>query len=269
MAKILDMKQSGLDELKAKLLAEFTKKLDEIKSTDSKVEFSKSFGTVSQKATVRFSEIAWLKMQALIHEYDKEVGWHGLARRSEDEDFTYLIEDIVVYPQEVSKANITTDQAAYEKWLYSFDDDKFGLIRMHGHSHVTMEPNPSPVDLSFYGEICEKLRGEMFYIFMIWNKSGHKMIKIHDLKHNMLFETADCDIRVDDDGLGVEKLLKEAEDLVKDRIQVVSPPTSWPKSPSTTTNYTPSPGGYGYSKRYNNLYHFGQGRDDDDICWGW
>lgn len=156
--------------------------------------------------------MAWEKMQLLVKEFDKEVAWHGIAERCEEKD-TYLISDILVYPQEVTGSTVTTDQSKYENWLMSHDDEVFNNIRMQGHSHVNMAVSPSSVDLSLYERILDQLSSDMFYIFMIWNKRGEKTVKIYDLRENILFETADVTVTIK----GMEDMtefLEEAKELV-------------------------------------------------------
>ena len=165
--------------LPQEILNQYTQEFYEIlrtgKFSDGKINFTKTLGTVDRKATVLFTEMAWQKMQTLIREFDKEVAWHGVAERCEEKD-TYLISDILVYPQEVTGSTVTTDQNEYEMWLMKQEDDVFNNIRMQGHSHVNMSTSPSSVDLNLYDGILSQLDSDMFYIFMIYNKRGEKKI---------------------------------------------------------------------------------------------
>ena len=61
--------------------AEFEKALAQTKFADGKLSFTKSFGTVSRKAKIYISEIAWMKMTTLLREFSKEVAWHATAYR--------------------------------------------------------------------------------------------------------------------------------------------------------------------------------------------
>ena len=54
----------------------------------------------------------------------------------------------------------------------------------------------SSVDDTLYENILSQLDDTMFYIFMIWNKKGDKTCKIYDLAKNILFDTADCEIKI-------------------------------------------------------------------------
>lgn len=215
MAKIIKLTPDCLTEIRK----DFEAALAGAKLSDGKISFTKSFGTIQRKATVYFSEVAWLKMQTLIREFDKEVAWHGLAYRGEDpEKDEYIIKDILVYPQEVTGATVTTDQAKYQTWLMEHDDDVFNNIRMQGHSHVNMGTTPSGVDTSLYTRILDQLDDTMFYIFLIYNKRGEKTYKIYDLAKNVMFETLDVTVKVMDDGLGLNAFLADAKSKVQDRV---------------------------------------------------
>lgn len=227
------------------VLEDFKETLSSGKFSDGRITFTKTMGRIDRKAKVIFTQNAWKKMQALISEFDKEVAWHGVAHRGEDESKDeYIITDILVYPQEVTSATVTTDQGKYEMWLMSHDDDVFNNIRMQGHSHVNMGVLPSGVDNELYDRLLEQLDDTMFYIFMIWNKKNDKTVKIYDLKKNVLFDTDDVTIEqmndepkqseqplTEDERKAVaefltkyrdkketESFIKSAKDMVKDRV---------------------------------------------------
>lgn len=219
MAKIIKLTQENIEEIKRA----FNEAIQAAKLSDGKISFSKSFSGIKREATVYFTELAWLKMQTLIREFDKEVAWHGIAKRGDDASKDeYYITDILVYPQEVTGSTVTTDQAKYQTWLMTHEDDVFNNIRMQGHSHVNMGTSPSPVDTALYDRILEQLDDKMFYIFMIWNKKGDKTIKIYDMAKNILFETSDCKVEILDDGTGLEKFITDAKTMVCDKAVVTS-----------------------------------------------
>lgn len=198
----------------------FDDALREEKLADGKISFTKTFSIDKKRtATVYFTAEAWAKMVVLIQEFSKEVAWHGLASRIESEDHDeYMIYDILVYPQEVTGATVNTDQEGYETWLMGNDDEVFNNIRMQGHSHVNMSPTPSGVDLTHQEKILEQLEDDMFYIFMIWNKSFKRNIKIYDLQKNVLFEDGDVEVKIFDNGVGLDEFLNGAREMVRDRV---------------------------------------------------
>ena len=195
MAKLITLTPDKLDEIRK----EFNSALNKAKMSDGKITYTKFFGSIQRKATVYFTALAWKKMQTLIKECDKEVGWHGIAYRSDDpEKDEYLISDILVYPQVVTGSTVTTDQSKYQDWLMDHDDEVFNNIRMQGHSHVNFGVTPSGVDTSLYERILDQLDDTMFYIFLIYNKKGEKTFLIYDMAKNVLFETADVTVKVVD-----------------------------------------------------------------------
>jgi len=212
MSKIIKM----TEEYRVECARELFEALRTVKMADGKINFTKTFTCDQRKATVYFTQEAWLKMAMLICSFDKEVAWHGLAKRGEDEERDeYIIYDIIVYPQEVTGATVNTDQEEYEKWLMQFEDEDFFNIRMQGHSHVNMGVYPSAVDITHQEKILNQLENDMFYIFMIWNKSFNKHIKIYDLKKNILFEAADIDVVIRGD---MGKFLTDAKEKVKNKV---------------------------------------------------
>ena len=212
MSKPIKMTQEFLDECRK----DFEKALELTKLADGKLSFTKTFTIPGQKADVYFTAEAWEKMLALIDDFDKEVAWHGVARRGEDlEKNEYIISDILVYPQTVTAANVEMDTDTYAAWIMeNVEDERFEHIRMQGHSHVNMAPNPSSVDLNHQEEILNMLEDGDFYIFMIWNKSLKRNIKVYDLQKNILFEDGDISVKVEGRD-GLDDFLKAAKAMVK------------------------------------------------------
>jgi hypothetical protein len=127
-----------------------------------------------------------------------------------------FIEDIFVYPQEVTGSTVSTDQEEYSKWLYGLDDETFGKIRLQSHSHVNMGVTPSSVDDRHREQILAQLDPEMFYIFMIWNKSLSVHALIYDMQNNILYEDKDVEVKLISDD-GTDEFLSEAKAKVRKR----------------------------------------------------
>jgi len=182
-------------EVRKKALADFTQMLDSIKVFDGTFKYNKSYCYEVDNVTVCYTQEAYRKIVALVMEFDTEVGWHGTASRINDNE--YLIDDILVYPQEVTGSTVKTDQAKFENWLYGeLDDDTFNKIRTHGHSHVNMGVSPSSVDDTHRQKLVDQLEGDMFYIFSIWNKSLQAYTLVYDLKRNLLFDNDEIDVKM-------------------------------------------------------------------------
>jgi len=214
----------------ASAVEQFKQALESAKLADGKFSFTTTIGKADDKAMVIFAPLAWLKMQALISGFTSEVGWYCTARRSENEDDdTYFIDDILVYPQSVTGAYVDFDEAEVSEWIFANrEDDRVFNIRAHGHSHVNMATTPSGTDKAHYKKILEGLTPDGFFIFMIWNKSGSSYCEIYDMKKNILFEDGDISMGID----GVENIgdfLADAKTRVKTKTytQNKTAPNAW------------------------------------------
>lgn len=206
------------EELLQRIQEEFIEKVKTVKMFDGKLEYSRTFRwDDDSKATVFLSTIAFAKMNALIQQFSDEIAWHGVVHRDEENPSIFYITDILVYPQAVTGATVNTDQEAYQTWLYSFDDNVFNNIRMQGHSHVSMSVSPSGVDTTHQEKILEQLTDEDYYIFMIWNKRYEHFVCIFDLKNNTLYETADVDVLIGDEGVNLKTFIDGAKEIVTKR----------------------------------------------------
>ena len=176
--------------------------------------------TVQASTALCFSSTAWVKMQALIRDFDVEVAWHGIVHKEDDEhlpgESIYVVDDILVYPQTVTSATVDTDVDEYGSWLSSLDDDEINSLRLQGHSHVNMGVSPSGVDISCENDILSQVSDDGFYIFVIWNKKGDKTIRIFDFEDDIVYETSDVDVVIEDCYL--EDFLGEAHSIVKHHV---------------------------------------------------
>lgn len=223
MANYLSLSGASLEEAKNRIFAEFIESFRKAASGTGKIKFETEITSVDRKAELRFSELAWIKMNTLVQNYATEIGWHGLCERIEGED-AYLVSDIMVYPQAVTGVTVTPDQIEYQNWLIGQPDEVFNQIRFQGHSHVNMDVSPSTVDTAFYDEIVSQLGPEDFYVFLVINKSGKKHVRIYDMQKNLYFGPADVSVTIRNDGLGVEDLLSDAAAKVTDRKPVSAAP---------------------------------------------
>jgi hypothetical protein len=186
------------DEMKEQAQVEFGELLNGLKMSDGEIRYSKSFKYKDASAVLWLSPVAYSKTVALVNAFSDEVAWHGTVTRKGKNEF--IVEDIFVYPQEVTGSTVNTDQEGYTKWLYEFDDDTFNKIRMQGHSHVSMGVSPSGVDSGHREKILDQLDGDMFYVFMVWNKRLDTHALIYDMANNILYEDKDITVRLMGDG---------------------------------------------------------------------
>ena len=151
----------------------FASKLNNSRGADS-IDFSYKIKRVvpvdTAKTTLYIYERAFTKMAMYVMDNRTEIGWHGLARKLENNE-GYAITDTLLYPQVITATTVNTDQKKYQDWLNAQPDEIFNQIKMQGHSHVSMSVSPSTVDETLYNTILQTLQENDFYIFMIVNKS--------------------------------------------------------------------------------------------------
>ena len=189
-----------------------------MKTSDGNPGCGKGFGHKSESAVVWLTPEAYRKTLALVTGFTDEVAWHGTVSRIDEAGATgndgFVIEDILVYPQEVTGNTVNTDQTAYTEWLYGLDDDTFDKIRMHGHSHCNMGVTPSGVDDAHRRKLLGQLEDGMFYIFMIWNKSLSVHTFVYDKSKSVPYENGDVDVRLIGDE-GMDAFLADAREKVR------------------------------------------------------
>ena len=227
------------DELIQKMQEEFVKTLREAKLSDGGVKYEKKFYYPDdeglKKAKILYTPFAMLKQRMLLDQFSTEVAWHGVVERRDDT--TFVIKDVLVYPQEVTGSTVNTDQELYQKWMMELPDEVYNNLRAQIHSHVNFGTSPSVVDLTHQEKILGMMGKDDYYIFMIWNKKGEKTVKIYDLGNNILYENADIVVDVEDDGSEMSQLLtfmSKANELVKTKSYV-------------SGNYSSGTGSYGYT----------------------
>lgn len=184
---------------KEELLAQFKKYLNDAKLSDNTISFSTKLleNTVNaEKATIKISTKAYVKMLLYIRDTQTEIAWHGIVHKNNNE---YFISDVFLYPQKLSAATVNTDQAKYNEWIENLDDETYNHLKFQGHSHVNFGATPSGTDFAFYDSILQVLTKSDFYIFMIMNKSGSCTFLIYDLAQNIIYENNDINLILGDE----------------------------------------------------------------------
>lgn len=211
MSKTIKISPEEIGEIK-KSFEEFLKSL---RNTDSEIVYKATLGRKnSEKAELSFTEKAWIKMQALVSEFDSEVAWHGVVERAENNRYT--VSDILVYPQRVTGAYVDMDEAKYAEWISeNIEDERFFNIHLQGHSHVKMQTTPSGTDIESQRKITEMLNpDDGFYVFVIWNKRNEHNVRILDMQKNIVFENEDVTVNVACGESTAEEFIAEAQSLV-------------------------------------------------------
>ena len=196
------------------------------KSTTGQFQFTYALPKVTAEATLRFTDTAWKKLNALVAECDKEIAWHGVVTKTAN---VYCVEDILVFPQTVTAATVTSDETEYSLWLANQPDEVFNKLRFHGHSHVNMGTSPSGVDTQYQEDMLKNVKD--FYIFAIFNKKGANWCTIYDVEDNIVYE--DADITLDTPDTLIE--VWAAEQIAQQVKTVTTVANSKKKNTKTTT----------------------------------
>lgn len=180
------------EQLKNQLFEKFKSYMTEERFTETDITFKADIKDAIpekvKKPIIYCTPIANVKIRQLVMDTDSEIAWHGVVTKHEN---IYYIEDILMYPQHVTGATVTTEDESYAKWLMSVEDDTFNKIRMQGHSHVKMGVTPSTVDTTYYKTLLQNLSEGDYYIFMIVNQKGEQNIWLYDFEQNIIFEKED------------------------------------------------------------------------------
>ena len=205
-------------------LADMRRQLKLFKTTGNAMNINFKFPEITEhpRAKLIIQLEAWLKMIALISECDKEIAWHGVVRKDRH---TYIIEDILIFPQTVTGATVTSDETEYSLWLAQQPDEIFNKLRFHGHSHVNMGVSPSGVDTTYQDDIIRNLND--FYIFGIFNKKGDNWCTIYDVEDNIVYEDKDIDLITPD-----SNTIGWAQAAIKEYVNI-------PKAKKAATKKTP------------------------------
>lgn len=180
-------------------MGNYGKILKDFSIEDIKTEFSKLPEDIKKPTLIIPSDI-YVQMLELINQSDVECSWHGLVNRNLREN-SYLIYDILVFPQINSATATTTDEKEFAEWQTKLIiDPEFPLedLRMHGHSHVNMNVFSSGVDDQYQKDLLAKVEDGDYYIFLIMNKKMEMCIFIYDFEQQVLFEKNDIDLRITD-----------------------------------------------------------------------
>lgn len=174
------------------------------------------------KPTVYITTIAERKIKALVDMAKEEVAWHGTVTRDSATN-SYYIEDIFVFPQEVthSTADATDD---YLPWLNELDDDTFNKLRFHGHSHVNMGTRPSSTDKNYQENMLTPIKD--FYIFAIYNKKDDYTMFLYDMDRNYMYETEDI-IYISELTEAIDWAAEQIDEMVTKPVKIVTTPVGF------------------------------------------
>jgi hypothetical protein len=152
---------------------------------------------------------AYVKMRTLVDKTSSEIGWYGFVTKLPGLDNTYVIEDIIVYPQKVTGATCEQDEDRLFEFEMSLTTEQVRARRFQGHSHVNMGVTPSGVDENFYQDLLSQVRD--YYIIMVTNKRSDYHIRFYDMENNIMYTDVELKVLLDN-GTGVDQWYQEAID---------------------------------------------------------
>ena len=152
--------------------------------------------------TIYISANAYVKMRMLVDQMSTEVGWYGTVTKCPGLQETYVIEDILVYPQTVTGATCEQDEDRMFEFEMSLTTEQVRVRRFQGHSHVNMGVTPSGVDETFYQDLLSQVRD--YYIIMVTNKRGDNHIRFYDMENNIVYTELELKVLLDN-GTDVDK----------------------------------------------------------------
>lgn len=247
--KKIKMDGTSIEQLMLKIKQDLEQRRDLPDKIDFTVNPSITL-TEDQKVEVIFENDASRKMDALIDSCEKEIGWYATVMRENEKRF--IIKDIIVFPQTVTGATVTTDDLEYSAWMESLDDETFNSLRFYGHSHVRMTCTPSGVDTAHFSNMLQNLRD--FYIFGIFNKRGEYWMNIYDVENNTLYENKDIIYKyfVTEYSKWADEQIKN---LVKEKSYTYATPQSGKSYPGSNVYYNQGKSNQNVNKPANKGQH--------------
>ena len=137
---------------------------------------------------------AYIKMRKLVDDNTTEIGWYGTVTQMPGLN-SYVIDDILVYPQTVTSTTCEQDNERIFEFEMSLTTEQVNHKRFQGHSHVNMGVTPSGVDEQFYQDILSQVND--YFIITVTNKRNEYTVRFYDMANNILY--SDLPIRVLED----------------------------------------------------------------------
>lgn len=187
--------------------------------------------------TVYITMEAHTKMRMLVDETTTEIGWYGIVTKSPGLENTYVIEDIIVYPQRVTGATCEQDDDKMFEFEMSLTTEQVNHKRFQGHSHVNMGVTPSGVDEQFYQDLLKQVND--YFIITVTNKSGAYHTRFYDMENNILYKDVPITV-ITDAGTPLKDWYEESKDKLSQRSYTTIPstPTDKPTAGASAPSYS-------------------------------
>ena len=172
--------------------------------------------------TIYISANAYIKMRMLVDQMSTEVGWYGTVTKCPGLQATYVIEDILVYPQTVTGATCEQDETKMFDFEMSLTTEQVNSKRFQGHSHVNMGVTPSSVDEQFYQDLLTQVTD--YFIICVTNKKNDYTVRFYDVENNILYTDLELKVLLDD-GTDTDNWFTLVKDQVTTRTIISKDPT--------------------------------------------
>ena len=180
--------------------------------------------------TVYITAEAFIKMRTLVDNTDTEIGWYGIVKKYPGLQETYVIEDIIVYPQRVTGATCEQDDNKIFEFEMSLTDEQVNNKRFQGHSHVNMGVTPSGVDEAFYQDLLSQVTD--YFIITVTNKRNEYTTRFYDIANNILYSDVPIQVLLDN-GTDIKTWYTEAEEQITKPVTTTTPIKSTPLTGKT------------------------------------
>ena len=170
--------------------------------------------------TVYITAEAFIKMRTLVDNTATEIGWYGIVKKYPGLQETYVIEDIIVYPQRVTGATCEQDDDKMFEFEMSLTDEQVNNKRFQGHSHVNMGVTPSGVDEAFYQDLLSQVTD--YFIITVTNKKNEYTTRFYDIANNILYSDVPIQVLLDN-GTDMSSWYAEAEEQITKPVVTTTP----------------------------------------------
>ena len=170
--------------------------------------------------TVYITAEAFIKMRTLVDNTETEIGWYGIVKKYPGLQETYVIEDIIVYPQRVTGATCEQDDNKIFEFEMSLTDEQVNNKRFQGHSHVNMGVTPSGVDEAFYQDLLSQVTD--YFIITVTNKRNEYTTRFYDIANNILYSDVPIQVLLDN-GTDIKTWYTEAEKQITKPVTTTTP----------------------------------------------
>lgn len=215
--------------------------------------------------TICITADAYIKMRKLVDETDTEIGWYGIVSEPEGLDATYVIEDILVYPQRVTGSTCEQDDDKIFEFEMSLSTEQVNHKRFQGHSHVNMGVRPSGVDEQFYTDLLSQVND--YFIIAVTNKKKELTLRFYDIRNNIVYNGLNMKV-IANNGTDLDQWYIDNIDKLTTPVVKVSTAKGWPTSKDkykgatyANTSYDDWYDDYKLSNPYNDY------SEEDDLLW--